>query len=222
MQIVPFVARTAAEAFARIQDQMGPEAVVLNVRQLPVSGLARFWRRPRIEVLACPPGLFREPAGSASAEPLPELAPRFPLAPLPANPTDPMAPPVLEAGGASLGPGVRPSRWRVAELLSAAGIQPLAAQRLIDDIETHHGPQPPATMHREIAFLRETLRQLWMVADPIQKTRPQVLVGPSGSGKTTLLCKWLTKLVLMEGESARVFRMDANTANTAETLDVHG
>jgi flagellar biosynthesis protein FlhF len=217
MEIVPFVARTAAEAFARIQAQMGPEAVVLNVRQLPVAGLARLWRRPRIEVLACPPGLFKSAPPHAATD----IAPPASLSTAnPANPgpTASFAPVAEEA---SLSLPLRSSRWRVGTLLANAGFQPLATQRLLDDIEAHHGPEPPTSLPREIAVLRETLRQHWMVADPVHSGAPQVLVGPSGSGKTTLLCKWLTKQVLLEGRAARVYRIDGTRANTSEILDVH-
>jgi flagellar biosynthesis protein FlhF len=48
-----------------------------------------------------------------------------------------------------------------------------------------------------------------------------VLVGPAGSGKTTCLCKWLTQAVLMESQTARVWRLDGATANMAESLSVY-
>src|SRR5712692_11773017 len=55
MDIVPFIADSAADALTQIRGKLGPEAVVLNVRQLPVSGISRLWQRARIEVLACAP-----------------------------------------------------------------------------------------------------------------------------------------------------------------------
>ena len=216
MEIIPFVARTAAEAFARIQSQMGPDAVVLNVRQLPVTGIARLWKKPHIEVLACPPGLFRTSGSDEESQASPTT--RLQETPVPVAPGFPSDPAALFAAPAVSG---RPSRWKVAPLLASAGFLPLVSQRLLDDLELHHGEAAPSTLNEEIALLRETLRQHWMVGDPVQRSRPQVLVGPPGSGKTTLLCKWLTKIVLMEGQSARVYRMDGATANSGETLDIH-
>src|SRR5260221_12648348 len=55
MDIVPFIADSAADALTQIREKLGPEAVVLNVRQLPLSGISRLWQRARIEVLACAP-----------------------------------------------------------------------------------------------------------------------------------------------------------------------
>ncbi len=228
MEIIPFVARTAAEAFARIQAEMGPEAVVLNVRQLPVHGLARLWRKPHIEVLACPPGLFHGKAPLSGSTPPPAMA-----APLPSQPAMPgLGRPSTDSHldsytPASQGervwpvPGLRKSRWRISSLLGTAGLSPITAQRLLDDIETRHGSEPPRSLPEEIVVLKETLRQLWTVSGPIMRRRPQILIGAAGAGKTTLLCKWLTKLALTEGNPVRVFRIDGVTANTAETLDVH-
>jgi flagellar biosynthesis GTPase FlhF len=52
--------------------------------------------------------------------------------------------------------------------------------------------------------------------------RPHVFVGPPGTGKSTVLCKWLTLAVLGDNLKARVWRLDGETANTAEFLSLHG
>lgn len=48
-----------------------------------------------------------------------------------------------------------------------------------------------------------------------------MLVGAPGVGKTTSLCKWLTQVALGEGRPVRVWRLDGQTANTAEALAVY-
>jgi len=48
-----------------------------------------------------------------------------------------------------------------------------------------------------------------------------VLVGAPGVGKTTSLSKWLTQVALGEGRPVRVWRLDGQTANTAEALAVY-
>ena len=54
MKVVPFIAENAATALSRIHEQLGPEALVLSMRQLPRQGLARFWHKSSsVEVLAC-------------------------------------------------------------------------------------------------------------------------------------------------------------------------
>ncbi len=66
-----FVGDTAAEAVDQVRREMGPEAVVLNVRKLPPEGLARLWQKPRIEVTAA---LHNQaPKSEAPAEALAEL-----------------------------------------------------------------------------------------------------------------------------------------------------
>lgn len=53
MRIVAFQATTPAEALAQIHAQLGPEAVVLSVRPVPATGLARLWQKNKaVEVLA--------------------------------------------------------------------------------------------------------------------------------------------------------------------------
>ena len=52
MRIQVFVADSAAQAVARIRQELGPEAVVLQVRQQLGRSLARLWQRPRVEVVA--------------------------------------------------------------------------------------------------------------------------------------------------------------------------
>lgn len=67
MQPISFTATSAEEAVAQIRAQLGPEAIVLNVRPLPANGIARLWQKPMIEVLACLP---EAPVPAAEASPL--------------------------------------------------------------------------------------------------------------------------------------------------------
>ena len=226
MQIIPFVAATAAEAFARIQSQMGPEAVVLNVRQIPVGGLARLWRKPRIEVLACPPGTLRmETAAPDVSVPPPSVAPSVaaPLAaPVPrAWALADEAPPKSMAPGSVSEARSNMSRWGVAGLLPVAGLNSLSIETLLADLEADWGAEPPPDLGTEMTRLRETLRRHWRIQGPPAPHRPQIFVGAQGSGKTTALCKWMTQLLLTDGKQPRVVRMDGVTANTSGALDVH-
>jgi len=65
VQVIPFVADSAADAVAQIRAKLGPDAVVVNVRQLPADGLAKLWKTPRIEVLAYKPDAQAEASGAA-------------------------------------------------------------------------------------------------------------------------------------------------------------
>src|SRR6185503_16502784 len=70
VQVIPFVADSAEDAVAQIRAKLGPDAVVVNVRQVPADGLAKLWKNPRIEVLAYKPDAKNAAAGP---DPLAEL-----------------------------------------------------------------------------------------------------------------------------------------------------
>ena len=63
MNATRFLARDAADAVRQVRSQLGADAVVLSVAQVPASGVSRLWRKPLLEVLAHLP----EPAAAAAA-----------------------------------------------------------------------------------------------------------------------------------------------------------
>lgn len=189
MQVVPFIAESAADALTQIRAQLGPEAIVLNVRKLPSDGLSRLWQKPRIEVLA--------------------------TVPPPATPKRTAPAPVIRNDATVRG------QWRVKALLESMGILPLYAQQVIEQLHAEHGAVPPDSLAEELPLLKQTLRPMWPAPNASKTGGLHVFVGPQGVGKTTVLCKWLTQSVLLEGQSARVWRLDGRTANTAEMLVVH-
>jgi len=76
----------------------------------------------------------------------------------------------------------------------------------------------------QFGAVQELLVEVWgrLANVDLDRGQTRVLVGAPGVGKTTCLCKWLTQLVLLEKRPARVWRLDAHTANTAEFLSIHG
>lgn len=144
------------------------------------------------------------------------LLPDLPVADF-APPTAPVDPLDLDSS----------SPWRVASVLHRLGLTPLHAQRVLDTVQRLHEPHPapPPSLAHELALARSAFRQLWRAAPPANPTAPpplHVLVGPPGSGKSTVLCKWLAQTVLVEGQSARVWRLDARAPNTAELVSLYG
>jgi flagellar biosynthesis protein FlhF len=69
MQLQTFIADSALEAVRQIRERLGPEAVVVNVRQVSNAGLSRLWSKPRVEVLAYKP----EEPGSTVSDSLTQL-----------------------------------------------------------------------------------------------------------------------------------------------------
>lgn len=229
VQVIPFTADSAADAVAQIRAKLGPDAVVVNVRQLPADGLAKFWKSPRIEVLAYKPDATSTAAtpSATAIDPLVELkeelqAIRQHLAPAGAS----GASHAWSANSTGPRSGARSAgvpHWRVGEVLETSGLLPIHTQQVMDQLQASHGDVPPASLAEELVMARTALSGLWRnVAEPAQNDRGlHVLVGPPGVGKTTCICKWLAQARLVEGRSAQVWRLDSATANTAEALSVY-
>ncbi len=202
IQPVPFVAASPEEAVAQIRARLGPDAVVLNVRPIKAPGLARFWQKPMIEVIAYRP----EPPAPPAAAPVNEALAGF----------------RQELEEIKQQVDLNNSGWRVAALLQKTGLLPLHAQHVLDALKSAHGELPPSSLAEEISLARGQLARTWRTPYAVGPHSSHALIGPAGSGKTTLLCKWLTQTTLVEGRLARVWRLDSATANTAEFLSVHG
>ena len=240
MQIHNFIAESAADAVAQIRAQLGPKALVLNVRPLPADGLSRLWQKPRIEVLACIPessspdfeAALSDPVAAQRQEMLqirqraecesggvsPGSAPKT-AAVLPISPDH--VQPVAEAAKApQLGNGA----WRVGAFLETSGLMPIHAARIVEDLRAAHGDPAPVAFARELELAAAWLRRLWHRTAPTAQVHSgaHVLIGPPGVGKTVCLCKWLAHSILAEGRKPVVWRLDGRTANTAETLSVYG
>jgi flagellar biosynthesis protein FlhF len=216
---IPFLAASAEEAVALIRAQLGPEAVVLNVRRLPANGLARLWQKPMIEVLACKPEAPAPAPVPESSSPLSETLAEFrqQLEQIKQQVENRPAPEISVAEPVELHAG----QWRVGTILQKSGLLPLQAQKILDRLHTKYGEDPPASLGEEINRTQEVLSSFWGKTSPAADKSLHVCIGPAGCGKTTYLCKWLTQTVLVDGRMARVWRLDGATANTAESLSVY-
>ncbi len=158
MQVHTFIAESAVQAVERIRQQLGPHAVVLNVRKLPGEGLARFWQKPRIEVLACVPEM---PAAVAPVpDPLAELrqelaeireevrqhkpapetgSPGFAQFSEPCQGQPQPSPTAVSSDDPSSRPSPCPT---VAGLLESSGLLQIHVQRVLDDLRADRAGQP--------------------------------------------------------------------------------
>jgi flagellar biosynthesis protein FlhF len=212
MEPTSFTAASAEEAVAQIRDSLGPEAVVLNVRRLAPNGMARLWRKPMIEVLACKPE-----APAAEAAPLTEALAQFRQELAEIKQQVSSRPTMEEVENVSVNDG----NWRVGAVLRKSGLLPLHTQHVLDKLHAQFGEEPPASLGEEIHHTRGVLAASWRKPSPVTAKSLHVLIGPAGCGKTTYLCKWLTQAVLVDGRLARVWRLDGATANMAESLSVY-
>lgn len=221
MNVHTFLADSAADAVAQIRARLGPQAVVINVRQIEPSGLSRFWQKPRLEVLACLPDTpVSEPPTAPAAPPPP---PPGEIPPLLAASPELMPPGEDQAEFSNLSRNREYGGWKSGGLLESMGLLPFYAQKVIERLQKLHGPHPPEAVGEQYHLVCSALRQLWPApaSTHLEPSACHVLIGPPGVGKTTLLCKWLAQSVLMDGLSPRVWRLDGSTANTAESLSVY-
>ena len=203
MKPTVFTVDNAQDAVRLVQEQLGPEAVILSVRKLPANGFARLFQRSgQIEVTATVPDKPRHalPAGVNGYTPFGE------------NDSSEIQPPPPRAA----------HRWRSIAWLESLGLLPELADRLELKLRTTHGTKPPEMPIAEWEAVRDTLAASWRPPrSEAGDGRPHVFIGPPGSGKTTALCKWLTGAVLRGESRARVWRLDGETANTSEFLSLH-
>src|SRR5262245_17840109 len=226
VQVVPFIAESATDAVAQIRAKLGPDAVVVNVRQLPAEGLAKLWKSPRIEVLAYKPDTHG-PAALA-ADPLKELKQELQDIKQQLVSTGWSGNDIAPGAGRSWSHGASArsagkATWRVGEVLENSGLLPVHAQLVLDRVQASHGDAPPGSLAEELVMARAALSALWRNVEDVSKNNqtPHVLIGPPGAGKTTCICKWLAQARLIEGRSVHVWRLDAATANTGEALRVY-
>lgn len=235
MKIYQFIADDAAQAVGQIRQQLGPRAVVLNIRQLPAGGISRLWSKPRIEVLAgLEPLDVQPPSAPEALQSTNRLNVRDDEASFVPNGPAPAQPALLtgadlfarQSQAATCDPikfTGNPGEWRLPGVLQDMGLSPLHAHQFAEQLQARHGDCPPASLREEISLACSILAELWdrQPVPPVNSS-VHVFVGPFGTGKTTVICKWLTQATLLAGHSARVWRLDGATANTAEALSVYG
>jgi flagellar biosynthesis protein FlhF len=119
------------------------------------------------------------------------------------------------------------SPWRSAAVLERVGLNPLHVEQVLEKMQQLHGANRrlPNSLTEELELAREALLRLWRPRSvPRNQTGAplHIFIGPPGAGKSTVLCKWLAQTVLLDGQAARVWRLDGRTANTSETVSIYG
>lgn len=197
-------APSIAEAMRRIQAELGPDARLQRLREIPARGFGRFWRRPTIEIEA--DGFDAPPAvGSGRVDGWDRGFP---------GGTGPSG----VDGGASR---------TVSVVLEDLGMDPVVVQRMLLEAL---GPEPdnsvPVREHlRRVVGLmdRSWRRPLDLATDPATGRRlPVLLVGAPGVGKTTVLAKWMGREVASRGNCGPLWMLeDGGRPNFSEPLSAH-
>ncbi|HEY1790743.1 MAG TPA: hypothetical protein VGJ73_21525 [Verrucomicrobiae bacterium] len=205
MKFVAFTADNPNAALERVHEELGPDAVIVSVRKLPPEGLSWLWQRSRkLEVTAC-------------------VAEK--------TPAQRQVPPARERSivPAATGAGVerrilKPSggRWRSIGWLESNGLLPAFTRQLEEKVQLLYGEKPLPAMQTEWTAITDLIICHWLPARDLDTGgRPHVFIGPPGSGKTTVLCKWMASSVLSNDQNVHVWRLDADSANNSELLELH-
>jgi flagellar biosynthesis protein FlhF len=206
MRLAAIVAENPNAALARVHEELGPDAVIVKVRKLRPEGISWLWRASgRIEVTACVPDKTQverpiPPVNEVSVNP---AGRRMAIEPWTAKSAE--------------GP------WRSIAWLESNGLLPAFARQLEDKARLLYGGRPLPGMQAEWTAITDLIVCHWLSARQTATGtgRPHVFIGPPGSGKTTALCKWIASAIVSDDCRIRVWRLDADSANSSELLELH-
>ncbi len=240
-QKIKFVVSSAEEAVKLIQQEMGPEAKVLSVRQVEGRGLAKFLTAPKLEIIAALPEEEAEAEAAQAAQS--KKAKGLSLtdeekALLEENPES--ASSASNIGGKNNGaepkgfspsfthaslPGSfktktpLPSENRLESVLRSAGFENSLIQRFKTSTDWEKLQRVPVK-----TALADLARRLRIDCEAVQvpaATQMIVFIGGAGVGKTTALCKQLAHEVFFERRSVQVMKLDGETPNADTALNLY-
>jgi flagellar biosynthesis protein FlhF len=190
-----FKAPDMPSALEQIQKALGPEALIVSVRQAPAGSAWQVWKKPGIEVVAMASGAVSKcaapaaPAVAVAPRPATISAPAAPVVPAPVIPAQPAAPSAI----------LERARTR----LASQGLLPT----LLDKITSTTARSLSATA------LNDTTRVTWSLQQQLEAmllTEGEVsfarrhlvcLVGTTGAGKTTMAARLAARFTQLRGKS---------------------
>jgi len=166
-----FQVKSPGEAVAIIRERLGPNARVVSVNSIKPQGFFRFFKAPRLEVIAqidapAPAPLSLSAVSSELAVPDQEARPRH---------VDPRAPNTPLAN--------------LAGLLRRSGLTETALNRLQSRANWNELNNLP--LHRALAETSRLLCEHAGTRSPRPPLSRAAFLGAPGVGRTTALCKWL-------------------------------
>lgn len=198
-----FVVSSAEEALTVLRERLGEHARVISVRQIEGSGLSKFLKAPKLEVIAekvpPPENAPVEPASAESAE----------AASSDAVATPPATVPKVEAP---------PPSSPLTRLLRAGGVAPPVIARL--QAVTDWGALDQLAPGDALARIGMKLREEFRAIPRRALGNRTAFVGTAGAGTTSALCKWLATEVFVRRRSGAVLKLDLDRANPSDALAV--
>ena len=203
-----FVVSSAEEAITVLRERLGEHARVISVRQVEGTGLAKFLKAPKLEVIA-------EVA-------LPPEVPT-PITELPVAHEPLAASPLAEnlvgfPAQSHHEPDASPPASALVRLLRAGGFSAQVLARLRADRDWLALEKMPVgrALTRIGMLLREEFR-----STPQRPLGSRVaFLGSPGAGTTTALCKWVATEVFVRQRGGVVLKLDLDRANPGDALAV--
>lgn len=186
------------EAVETLRERFGEKVKVISVRHVTPSGVAGWFARPRLEVVAQVPEESVPEAITAASVTTEATLGFVDRAPVARREAEPSLPELLRRSGFSAG--------LIARLES--GPNGRGAE----------GGEKP--LHRSLVDLGDTLRR--SATSHKRRALPDraAFFGPAGVGRSTALCKWLAREVVVRRRAGRVLKVEFDRPNPAEALAV--
>ncbi len=211
-----FTVKSTEEAVTLIREKLGPTARVLSVRAVEATGLTKFFRAPRLEVIA-----------QVDASPVTATESSATVESLAATSDEP-ALPTLEGGRISspdraasaprTGLEPFPSAIGLTGLLRRSGITEIALNRLQAGANWNELNTLP--LHRALAETSRLLRSRVEGRAPRPPLSRAAFLGTAGVGRTTALCKWLAQEVFRRARLGHVVSVEFDRPNPLGPLPV--
>lgn len=198
--------QSAEEAVHVLKKNFNNKARVISVQQIGGKGLARFLRKPRLEIIVVVPTEENLVKTNNNIAPVSEenikdehLSFSTADAPLGFNPHE-----------SSL------KKYSLKDILSRSGFDPLLINEFLEIEPSWKEQNIQKNLHNFFEYLKE------LYGDTNQHAIESriAFVGPSGVGKTLAMCKLLSQEVFINGNRPIVVKLDSNQAKGQEALNV--
>lgn len=201
MQIKKYTGKTMGEAMAKVKQELGEDAVILNSRQVKTGWFGLFASK-QVEVIAA---LEKEPV---QLKPRQRVEKTKPAQPVPKPPQQPIS--VTPATPRRLPAGLE----RIEALLSTDSFAGLAWEERINEL--FYTTRSVEAVER---FVRDEIQRVFQSVP--ETSRYVMLVGPTGVGKTTTLAKLAAHYKLEEGMTVGLITTDTYRIAAIEQLKTY-
>lgn len=201
MQIKKFTAKTMADAMAKVKQELGDEAVILNSRQVKTGWFGLFASK-QVEVIAA---LEKEQVVTKPRQPVPaRTEPTTPIAP---QPTPPRV-------AFTTAPKLHASLQHIEALLSTESFADESWEETLNELY-----YTTKSVEEAERYVFEQVKSSFI--EPPEAKRYVMVVGPTGVGKTTTLAKLAAHFKLKEGKTVGLITTDTYRIAAIEQLKTY-